>query len=484
MHKRELEQIAVQQYGYFTAQQARTAGYIPQNHSYHVSTGNWLSIERGLFRLPGFRDTLESEFVKWAFWVIGRSPTRTATVSHESALFYYQLTQEQPEAIHLTVAFEKIRKEKNGLVIHYGELTPEEVAIQSGYRITSPLRTLKDMRSLLLLQSRWTSTVRFALHRQLIDQKDAQQLMGEPLFQQTVADARSQSLELFDHSNVAMRPELMADGTLAQEPRRSAVMRIPERMHPNQGGAYSFRAESRSFTLVEMLVVVAILTILAGLLMPGLHNALSTARSVTCMNNLSQLHIGNQMYAGNYAWMMPAIFSSTEPYAQNWWSHKIRPFLGDERVPNSWDDSHAFRKDGVLGCPETEPVGTGRATYSYAMNSFSHLVNYSPISLRPAQLTFLGSGTDESKAYAIKPESRSSSISPARILVIGELGADMTLSTGDVHYAIRNNGYFDGMAGSMTYPAFRHREKKNILLLDGHVASVAPGEMAFHLYLK
>lgn len=49
--RRRLFNLASEQAGYFTAAQAKGVGYSYQAQAYHVAAGNWLRIERGLFRL-------------------------------------------------------------------------------------------------------------------------------------------------------------------------------------------------------------------------------------------------------------------------------------------------------------------------------------------------------------------------------------------------------------------------------------------------
>ena len=56
----------------------------------------------------------------------------------------------------------------------------------------------------------------------------------------------------------------------------------------------------RAFTLIELLLVVAIIGILAGLLLPALSKAKVKAQNVACLNNLRQLELCWLMYAHDH----------------------------------------------------------------------------------------------------------------------------------------------------------------------------------------
>ena len=144
-----LKAIADEQFGYFTAAQARLAGYASQQHVFHCSTGNWIRIKRGVFRLHGYADSNESELAKWCLICRDRTGQSMATISHESALIYYGLLDIPPQDTTFTVPSGFRKRIPEGCILKHGALKEGELVSKGAISVTSPIRTLKDLISVV-----------------------------------------------------------------------------------------------------------------------------------------------------------------------------------------------------------------------------------------------------------------------------------------------------------------------------------------------
>ena len=131
------------QHGYFTTAQAHACGFTRSLLSHTTTSGKYIRIRRGLYRLRDY-PTFPREEVVAAWLAVGKE---TAVVSHESALELLDLSDVIPHAVHLTVP----RSKRNlpdlpGVRIHtttrqFGAL---DVVTRDGIRLTSAGRTILD----------------------------------------------------------------------------------------------------------------------------------------------------------------------------------------------------------------------------------------------------------------------------------------------------------------------------------------------------
>ncbi|HXK36020.1 MAG TPA: DUF1559 domain-containing protein [Candidatus Paceibacterota bacterium] len=125
----------------------------------------------------------------------------------------------------------------------------------------------------------------------------------------------------------------------------------------------------RGFTLMELLVVVAIISLLLSLLVPSLRKARSVARRVVCSHNLKQIELAVSMYTGDHDTMYPCAQDpvSTQPPYWLWmgrgWRRWVEPYLSTNIDVNT---------PSVLLCPadRTDPATYESTSYAYSMTFY------------------------------------------------------------------------------------------------------------------
>lgn len=175
---RALYKLAEPQAGYFTAAQARRAGYGYRQHHYHTRRGTWQRVGHGVFRLRDFSTTDREDLARLMLWSCNRVGEPQATVSHDTALGVYELSDLMPSVIHLTVPRVFRKPAPPGVRLHVADLLPTEISQRDSFLITSPLRTLLDVAGSPLSQEHLNAAARAALQRGLVRISDFEALPG------------------------------------------------------------------------------------------------------------------------------------------------------------------------------------------------------------------------------------------------------------------------------------------------------------------
>jgi prepilin-type N-terminal cleavage/methylation domain-containing protein/prepilin-type processing-associated H-X9-DG protein len=209
-----------------------------------------------------------------------------------------------------------------------------------------------------------------------------------------------------------------------------------------------------AFTLVELLVVLAIISVLIGLTVSALSGARQSARSAMCLSNLRQLAVAATDYAARY--------DATYPPAQ--WSD-----AGDPALSYRWD--YATRGTTVVGPGllwSGQPSPSVQQCPAFDGRSQSPGDPYTGYNYNTS---YIGRGTGEG------PPARLAAVKqPARTLLFGDgqwsLGANKYMRS-PRRSPTEPSTYTDGSAARAAgTQGYRHRGATNAVFCDGHAESL------------
>lgn len=244
-----------------------------------------------------------------------------------------------------------------------------------------------------------------------------------------------------------------------------------------------------AFTLVELLVVIAVIAVLAAILLPVLHRSRAQADSIYCRNNLRQIVLGTGMYVhdtGAYP-LLPGLVSELQPYTAASWpmdnysfpdgTKYLGPGRGLYACPSYNRVQGGFLSAGSLAWRGMTTAARG----SYGYNAYGP----EPMSALDGGL----GGTENAQAIEI-PTRESQVVNPSDMIAFADstldimqwpLGGSVDLSTPFLYL----NLYREDLQGQPTGdPAVqatlqRHAWKWNVGFCDGHAANLRSNQLFY-----
>ena len=218
---------------------------------------------------------------------------------------------------------------------------------------------------------------------------------------------------------------------------------------------------SIAFTLVELLVVISIIGLLAGLAVPAISGGLKSAKAGACLSNLHQIGVATMAYAADNSFKLPDAGASSPE-----WATSLASFVS----------TTTKSKKSIFVCPGCEKsVEDGSGTtvaVTYGMHSGlmpkgGTASNISSV-VRSTEVILAGDmcqnpGNKGWSPYCIEQPSIFSAQSGGR-------GGSADL-TSPISYGT------DADSGNSPWLRYRHSGKVNVVMVDGHAEAIKKGSV-------
>ena len=250
--------------------------------------------------------------------------------------------------------------------------------------------------------------------------------------------------------------------TASSRPKKSAIAN--RKLQINKDSA---------FTLIELMVVLAVVAILTALVLPALGKARSSARQSKCAGHLRQLHLANTLYAGDHGHYVAAAAGIKSGSNLTRW-HGVRssesaPFDGSRgplvrylgkdamirRCPGFIDyetSSGANAFEASCGGYGYNDRGVGSQSYRYGANAQGLEKGMRPEDIRQPQATVMFCDAAFPQPYD-KP----------KYLI--------EYSFAEAYKFVRSDSGKEASSGAQPSIHFRHNGRANVIWCDGHVSA-------------
>ena len=202
-----------------------------------------------------------------------------------------------------------------------------------------------------------------------------------------------------------------------------------------------------AFTLIELLIVIAIIALLAAILFPVFNRARENARRASCQSNLKQIGLGIMQYTQDYDERYPMMYSNTPggTLAVPSWRQTIQPYINSAQVFRCPSNTQNTTVDDAA----RDSYPAINRSYSGNIRVFSYRQTWSD----PAPITL---------SFIAKP---------AQKIMVGER-KDVTVVNAAFIWPDYNNSSKEAEVKSISFVG--HLSTANYLFCDGHVKAMRP----------
>lgn len=211
-------------------------------------------------------------------------------------------------------------------------------------------------------------------------------------------------------------------------------------------------AGRRAFTLIELLTVIAIIAILAGILIPVVGRVRESARNSQCASNLRQIGMGMSLFStDNDGMLPPAVGIPSGEAVEVQWTKWLDDYLPQQST------SATAREHPIFLCPSTDYEGLEHSDIARSYTATASIYG-------PSASGVLGRDSrGQRRLNSIENRSSVPMVIEAKRYLTGNgsiSGLNWTAARADTTAASEED---------TTYFDFRHGGRMNVLFADGSV---------------
>jgi len=222
------------------------------------------------------------------------------------------------------------------------------------------------------------------------------------------------------------------------------------------------QAFSIAFTLVELLVVISIIGLLAGLAVPAINSGLKSAKAGACLSNLHQIGVATVAYAADNNLKLPDAGSGTT----DMWATKIATFMGGDTK----------KKNNVFVCPGALK-SVSEATGANVAITYGVHGGLMPKGGTASNITCVMRQSEVILAADMCQDPGNKGWSPYCLenpsIVVSQSGGRS--GSMDLSAAIATST--DADSGNNAWMRYRHSGKVNVVMFDGHAEAIEKGKV-------